>query len=207
MNIPLIGRQAPAINRGDLFSVGRMRQTLKSLATNPFSSNLKDAAASAATPAPSSSAPSTSSAPTVISPFNNGRQILDAGRQSSVIPSLPNSQSTPAAGAPQHWYADSPDDDAYWAAQPPAIQQLREIQDPDARKAAAIQLAQQGYTIDVPIMAWGWDAAKTIEMRKTFGYTWVPSALQQPVTAAPGITGPGITPYDPDHPPVGSIKV
>ena len=56
-------------------------------------------------------------------------------------------------------------------------------------------------------MAWGWDAAKTIEMRKMFGYTWVPSALQQPVTAAPGVTGPGITPYDPDHPPVGSIKV
>ena len=78
----------------------------------------------------------------------------------------------------QHWYASDPVDDAYWAKQPPAVQQLREIDDPDARKTMAIQLAAQGYTIDVPIMVWGFDEGKTTALRQQYGYTWVPSALQ-----------------------------
>jgi hypothetical protein len=56
-------------------------------------------------------------------------------------------------------------------------------------------------------MVWGWDAGKTTQLRQGFGYTWVPSAMQQPVAAAPGIVGAGITPYDPNHPPPGSISV
>jgi len=110
-------------------------------------------------------------------------------------------------GAVKHWYANDPVDDAYWAKQPAAIQQLREIDDRDQRLALGAQLAHQGYSIDVPIMIWGWDAGKVTAMRQSNGYTWVPSALQEPVTAAPGLTGPGIIPYDPLHPPVGSILV
>ncbi len=111
------------------------------------------------------------------------------------------------SGAVKHWYANDPVDDAYWAKQPAAVQQLREIDDPDQRLVVGTQLARQGYSVDVPIMIWGWDAGKVTALRQSFGYTWVPSALQQPVEAAPGLTGPGITPYDPLHPPPGSILV
>jgi len=110
-------------------------------------------------------------------------------------------------GAVKHWYANDPVDDAYWAKQPEAIQQLREIDDRDQRLTLGTQLARQGYNIDVPIMIWGWDAGKVTAMRQANGYTWVPSALQEPVHAAPGLTGPGIIPYDPLHPPAGSILV
>ena len=117
----------------------------------------------------------------------------------------PQVQSSPAA-TPS---IDAPNayDDAYWAKQPAAVQQLRNIADPNQRMAQAATLASEGYQIDVPIMAWGWDAQKTMALRSSFGYTWVPSALQTPVTAAPGITGPGITPYDPNHPPAGAITL
>jgi hypothetical protein len=107
----------------------------------------------------------------------------------------------------KHWYGADAVDDAYWAKQPAAVQQLREIQDPDQRLELGTQLAHKGYSIDVPIMVWGWDAGKVTAMRESFGYTWVSSALQKPVQAAPGLTGPGITPYDPTHPPTGSILV
>ena len=98
-------------------------------------------------------------------------------------------------------------DDAYWAAQPPAVQQLRNIDDPDQRAALGAELASQGYSIDTPVMIWGWDPSLTTQLRQSFGYTWVPSAMQTPVTAAPGITGGGITPYNPADPPPGSIAV
>jgi len=97
-------------------------------------------------------------------------------------------------------------DDIYWAKQPAAVQQLRNIQDPAQRTAAAEQLAQQGYTIDAPIMVWGWDPQITTAARQAMGYTWVPSALQQPVEVAPGLTFDGQS-YDPSNPPAGSIAV
>lgn len=97
-------------------------------------------------------------------------------------------------------------DDAYWAEQPTPVQALRNMTDPD-RSAMALQLAQQGYAIDVPIMVWGWDPLTTMVERQNYGYTWVPSALQSPVALAPGLSYPGLTPYDPNSPPPGSIKV
>lgn len=99
-------------------------------------------------------------------------------------------------------------DDSYWAAQPPAVQQLRSVQDMSQRESMATQLASQGYTVDVPIMVWGWDPVQTTQLRQSFGYTWVPSALQQPVALAPGLTMPGsLQAYDPKNPPAGSISV
>lgn len=118
---------------------------------------------------------------------------------------LPQTHSTPAATAQID--AANSYDDTYWAKQPAAVQQLRNISDPAQRQQMAATLASQGYQIDVPIMAWGWDAGITTALRSSAGYTWVPSALGANVTAAPGITGPGITPYDPNHPPPGSIAV
>jgi hypothetical protein len=107
----------------------------------------------------------------------------------------------------QHWYGADAADDAYWAKQPAAIQQLREIEDPDDRKAQAIELAGKGYSIDVPIMVWGFDAGKTTALRQQYGYTWVPSAMQNPVELAPGLSFPGMQSYDPNNPPAGSIMV
>ena len=97
-------------------------------------------------------------------------------------------------------------DDAYWAMQPLAVQALRNM--PDAERGQAAQeLANEGYTIDVPIMVWGWDPLATMVQRQIDGYTWVPSANQASIPAGPGIDFPGRPSYDPNNPPPGSIKV
>jgi hypothetical protein len=98
-------------------------------------------------------------------------------------------------------------DQAYWASQPPEVQALPGIADPTQRATQAATLATNGFTIDVPIMVWAWDAYLVMQMRAQFGYTWVPSALQPPVSIAPGLAQPGVVTYDPLHPPPGSIKV
>ncbi len=98
-------------------------------------------------------------------------------------------------------------DQAYWAQQPAPVQQLQNIQDPTQRAQVASQLAQEGYSIDVPIMVWGWDPQITTAARESMGYTWVPSADQKPVEVAPGLTFAGAAPYNPASPPAGSITV
>ena len=95
---------------------------------------------------------------------------------------------------------------AYWAAQPPAVQQLRNISDFGERSLAAQQLADQGYTIDRQIMVWNWDPMKTMAVRKMYGYDWVPSFNQASVST-PGMAANGQTPYDASNPPPGSIAV
>lgn len=98
-------------------------------------------------------------------------------------------------------------DAAYWSHQHPEVAALRDVQDFDSRAAQAMSLAAQGAIIDVPIMVWQWDPYLVMKYRLDLGYSWVPSALQPPLNIAPGIVQPGTPPYDPTHPPVGSIKV
>jgi hypothetical protein len=98
-------------------------------------------------------------------------------------------------------------DAAYWASQPPEIQALQSIADPEQRADQAAELATNGFTIDVPIMVWGWDPYLVMTLRAQSGYTWVPSALQPPVSIAPGLTQPGVVSYNPLDPPPGSILV
>ncbi len=99
-------------------------------------------------------------------------------------------------------------DDIYWAAQPLPVQALRNMDTASSERATlAMQLAKQGFTIDVPIMVWNWDAVITMALRAQYGYTWVPSALQPPVLLPPGLSFPGLPTYDPNHPPAGSIRV
>jgi len=122
---------------------------------------------------------------------------------------LPKTHAEPsAASGARSASAQQPEsfDAAYWAGQPAAVQQLQNIQNPEQRAALAEQLTQQGYSIDVPIMVWGWDPAITTSARESMGYTWVPSAGQAPVEAAPGLTFAGTT-YNPAQPPPGSITV
>jgi hypothetical protein len=100
-------------------------------------------------------------------------------------------------------------DKVYWLSQPPEVRALEvnTTPDQDIRMNRGVELAVKGFKIDVPIMLWGWDPYKVMKLRMDFGYTWVPNALQPRVGAAPGLTGPGIIPYDPFNPPGGSIKV
>ena len=96
--------------------------------------------------------------------------------------------------------------EAYWAEQPPAVQALQYAPD-DQKAAMAQQLANEGYTIDVPIMVWGWDPLATMIQRQEDGYTWVPSALQPSSDIAPGVSMPGEASYNASNPPAGSIQV
>jgi hypothetical protein len=98
-------------------------------------------------------------------------------------------------------------DAAYWNAQPPPVEALQNIAGETQRQAAAQALAQNGQIIDLAIMVWGWEPWKVMTLRQSYGYTWVPNIVQPNVTAAPGVTGPNIVPYNPADPPPGSIKV
>jgi hypothetical protein len=127
---------------------------------------------------------------------DNASSQTNVTRQNSVTASTPAAVDTAQSA-----------DDVYWSKQPSAVQQLRNIEDYYQRSTMGAQLAAEGYSIDTPVMIWGWDASKITQMRQEFGYTWVPSAMQSPISAAPGIGGGAIIPYDPAHPPKGSISV
>jgi hypothetical protein len=122
---------------------------------------------------------------------------------------IPPTNATPPPTPPPTSPLTAPQsaDDVYWAKQPAAVQQLRNIGDYGQRSQMAGQLAAEGYSIDTPVMVWGWDASQTTQLRQGFGYTWVPSAMQAPVTAAPGLSGGSITAYNLLNPPPGSIPV
>ena len=175
-------------------------QTLQKFGINPDSVNISIAPASTAA---DSSAPAAASA--------NPSAAATAADMSSLAPFTANAvnTSTPPAAQdlPSPQDTEQSFDDAYWANQPAQVQQLRNIGDTGERTLMATQLASEGYKIDVPIMAWGWDPSQVTSLRQSYGYTWVPSALQNPVAVAPGINNPGVQSYDPNNPPAGSITV
>ena len=111
----------------------------------------------------------------------------------------------PQVGIPE--VSGSAFDAAYWAHQPPEVREVRDMTDANQRLNRASELAMKGFTIDVPIMAWAFDPYYTMKLRRDYGFAWVPSALQSPVSIAPSLTMPGVAPYDPNTPPPGSIKV
>ena len=101
---------------------------------------------------------------------------------------------------------------AYWLHFNPDIRALKDMEfaSPE-RQARAVELAKL-YPIDGEIHAIGMNPYYTTTLRKLYGYTWVPSYLQDPIILAPGIYVPEtlsgkFKPYDPNNPPVGSIKV
>lgn len=94
-------------------------------------------------------------------------------------------------------------DTVYWAAQPPAVQACRST----CTQSQATTLAAEGYSIDVPVDVWGWDAYLVMTLREQFGYTWVPALGQAPVACVPNLVCPGIPAYNPNTAPMGSIKV
>ena len=95
----------------------------------------------------------------------------------------------------------------YWATMPSAVQALRWMGDIADRGPYAMELAKRGYVIHVAIHVFGWNPVLTFQNLEMHGYTWIPSALQPPILCGPGISFPGIPPYDPNNPPPGSIHV
>jgi len=152
---------------------------------------------------------------------SGARQILAAAADSSSpAPAAPAASAPAAAAVSNGTVSGEPLDDAarskliqaeidaYWAGQPAAVQQLRNIRDFVQRMSMANQLASQGYSIDKSIMVWGYDPMKTMVTRQIYGYSWVPSLNQSvDATPPPGFALPGQTPYDPAHPAPGSITV
>jgi hypothetical protein len=161
---------------------------------------------------PASSAPSSGSAGTssaTSGPPNGGYDPFLQAAYSNPYANAPlqySTQPTTQSAAPQD--AQQAYDDSYWASQPAPVQALRTMQNQEQREATATQLASEGYSIDVPIMVWGWDPSITMAMRQSEGYTWVPSALQASVEVAPGLSSLGTSAaYNPNNPPPGSITV
>lgn len=115
---------------------------------------------------------------------------------------------TSGSAAPAACTAPMTESQAYWAAQPPAVQVLQNMPDSPAKDQLALSLANQGYSIDTQIMVWGWDPQATMAARQEEGYSWVPSYGQSPILVAPGVSDPFATSsYNPASPPAGSIQV
>ena len=171
-------------------SRGTFAQTLSGMTTDPNSSLVKSAAPVSQLPA-----------------VGQNSAAVPTGLSALVPPTETVAATTAPAAAPTPWYAASTADNEYWAQHPAAVQALRNMPNETQRQQLASQLAQQGYSIDVPVMVWGWDAGITTQLRESAGYTWVPSGLQANVTEAPGLNTPGFTPYNPSRPPAGSILV
>ena len=142
-----------------------------------------------------------------VTPFSAAANQGSAASTTPVVNTTPTATGTTPAAGSSSGDSEQSFDDAYWAAQPPAVQALRNMDDYDERTQLAAKLSAQGYNIDVPIMVYGWDPAKITAARESYGYTWVPSALQRPVEEAPGISTPGATAYNASNPPAGSIAV
>jgi hypothetical protein len=98
--------------------------------------------------------------------------------------------------------------DAYWNAQPAAVQALRNMPDGQAKNQLALNLSNQGYAIDTQIMVWGWDPQMTMTVRENQGYSWVPSFGGSNIPVGPGLSMPdNPSTYNPGNPPAGSVQV
>jgi hypothetical protein len=148
-------------------------------------------------PAPTVTAPSTSAS---VTGFVSVPQAAASAPQAAAsTPANSNASASTKPATPMNEL------DAYWAAQPEPVQQLRDM-DPAPRAQLAQQLADKGYTIDNAIMVWGWDPVMTMQARQQYGYTWVPS-WNQPNASTPGLAVGKQIPYDPNNAPAGSIAV
>ena len=164
----------------------------------PGSTPTATAAKTASVPTPAASTASGSTTPAA---STGTMEQLFSGYQAPVAASSTSSSSSTTP-------VTETEADAYWAAQPAAVQVLRNMPDSDAKDALALNLANQGYSIDNEIMVQGWDPLLTMTARQGEGYSYVPSYGQAPILVAPGVSDPGVTnTYNPGNPPPGSISV
>jgi hypothetical protein len=190
--------------------------TRSNVAANPPASTGSDTSIRTTPPTPGSSSSgsgsstSASSSSTSSGAPNGGYDPFLQAAYNNPYQSAPTQTSTQSSTEPTAAPLDAQQtfDNSYWAAQPAPVQALRTMQNQEQRAALATQLATEGYSIDVPIMVWGWDPSTVTSMRQADGYTWVPSALQNPVEDAPGLPSMGtLAAYNPNNPPAGSIAV
>jgi hypothetical protein len=152
-------------------------------------------------PAPPNPTPRPPSSTTT--PASNIPTMLGMGPVAGTAPVQQNMNPQPAPAAPEVTEAD-----AYWNAQPPAVQALRDMPDGEAKDKLALNLANQGYSIDTQIMVWGWDPQMTMTVRANQGYSWVPSYGQANIPVGPGLSMPDDpSMYSPGNPPPGAIQV
>jgi hypothetical protein len=169
------------------------------LATAKISSPI---AAAPISSGPSAGTSSSTTSPVVTSP-SNIPTMLGMG---PVAGTAPVQQVTTAHTATLN--APVTEGDAYWDAQPAAVQALRNMPDGAAKNALALNLANQGYSIDTQIMVWGWDPQMTMTVRQNQGYSWVPSYGQANIPVGPGLSMPdNPNSYSPGNPPAGAIQV
>jgi hypothetical protein len=63
------------------------------------------------------------------------------------------------------------------------------------------------FPVDNAVDIWCWDANKVNNLRKIYGYTWIPNAFMENITIAPGLSSASLSKYDPGQAPPGSILV
>ena len=96
--------------------------------------------------------------------------------------------------------------DAYIASKPLEVQALFSMGSDEARAAKGQELAYK-YLLCKRIDINNGDPWTVMLTWLDLGYTWMPSALQDPLTVAPGLNDQHDPPYDPLNPRPGSIKV
>jgi hypothetical protein len=178
--------------------------TLQEFGINPNQVTLSILPAASASSTPFSSSPTANASDVATLPDASTASAASTGSDAASAASGVESSAAAAASSPA---TDQAYDDAYWAKQPLAVQALRNMSDYNERTQLATQLSAEGYSIDVPIMVWGWDPAKITAAWEGYGYSCVPSVSDAPVQQAPGFKLPGLTAYDPNNPPAGSIAV
>jgi hypothetical protein len=94
----------------------------------------------------------------------------------------------------------------YVASKHPDLRALWTIESQEARVAAARPLESR-FLMSEEIDVQGWDPFTVESLWIRYGYTWVPSSLQNPIVEAPGLNDQHDPPYDPNNPPPGSVKV
>jgi hypothetical protein len=155
-------------------------------------------ASPAATTGTHTSSPTTPASP----PVSDVPTMLGMGPVTGTAPVKQVTDPAPVAEAPVT------EADAYWDAQPAAVQALRNMPDGPAKDQLALNLANQGYSIDTQIMVWGWDPQMTMTVRENQGYSWVPGYGQSNIPVGPGLSMPdNPSNYNPGNPPPGAIQV
>lgn len=99
-------------------------------------------------------------------------------------------------------------DDAYWAAKPPAVRALRNLEPNTHERMLLAYTLMDKYPIDTQIDAQGSSPFMVMRMREVYRYTWVApmSFKPNPIKVVPGVWFPPEPLYD-FKIPVGMIPV
>lgn len=91
----------------------------------------------------------------------------------------------------------------------PEVLALRTNDDDRDRIEKAVALAKAGQILDHAVDIRQQDAKAMMDLRRAYGYTWIPNAIMDNVQIAPGLSGPfsHLSQYDPTAAPVGAIFV